>query len=158
MLLKYNCIASLKTLSTPHVAKANRIEKTATTTIRLEDSDLEGSITLFFNSSKDSLIYVNMRYLFYFITHGRRDSNSRHLVLETSALPTELHPYKGQKKCPYILHVKVSAFEGRHLTVIYPIKISLGSQLLDLHLLFYHPHGLRNVNQRSMQLEKVNLQ
>ena len=24
--------------------------------------------------------------------HGRRDSNSRHLVLETSALPTELHP------------------------------------------------------------------
>jgi hypothetical protein len=26
--------------------------------------------------------------------HGRRDSNSRHLVLETSALPTELHPYK----------------------------------------------------------------
>ena len=25
--------------------------------------------------------------------HGRRDSNSRHLVLETSALPTELHPY-----------------------------------------------------------------
>ena len=158
MLLKYNCIASLKTLSTPHVAKANRIEKTATTTIRLEDSDLEGSVTLFFNSSKDSLIYVNMRYLFYFITHGRRDSNSRHLVLETSALPTELHPYKGQKKCPYILNVKVSAFEGRHLTVIYPIKISLGSQLLDLHLLFYHPHGLRNVNQRSMQLEKVNLQ
>ena len=26
--------------------------------------------------------------------HGRRDSNSRHLVLETSALPTELHPFK----------------------------------------------------------------
>jgi ATP-binding cassette, subfamily B, bacterial MsbA len=25
--------------------------------------------------------------------HGRRDSNSRHLVLETSALPTELHPF-----------------------------------------------------------------
>ena len=88
-------MASLKTLSTPQVARANSIEKTATTTIRLEDSDLEGSVTLFFNSSKDSLIYVNMRYLFCFITHGRRDSNSRHLVLETSALPTELHPYKG---------------------------------------------------------------
>jgi hypothetical protein len=26
-------------------------------------------------------------------SHGRRDSNSRHLVLETSALPTELHPF-----------------------------------------------------------------
>ena len=25
---------------------------------------------------------------------GRQDLNSRHLVLETSALPTELHPYK----------------------------------------------------------------
>ncbi len=25
--------------------------------------------------------------------HGRSDSNARHLVLETSALPTELHPY-----------------------------------------------------------------
>jgi hypothetical protein len=54
-------MASLKTLSTPQVARANSIEKTATTTIRLEDSDLEGSVTLFFNSSKDSLIYVNMR-------------------------------------------------------------------------------------------------
>jgi hypothetical protein len=27
--------------------------------------------------------------------HGRSDSNARHLVLETSALPTELHPYLG---------------------------------------------------------------
>gem|GEM_PF-3063499 len=25
--------------------------------------------------------------------HGRSDSNARHLVLETSALPTELHPF-----------------------------------------------------------------
>ena len=25
--------------------------------------------------------------------HGLRDSNSRHLVLETSALPTELNPF-----------------------------------------------------------------
>ena len=28
-----------------------------------------------------------------FYQHGMRDSNSRHLVLETSALPTELIPY-----------------------------------------------------------------
>lgn len=27
------------------------------------------------------------------IWQGRQDSNLRHLVLETSALPTELHPY-----------------------------------------------------------------
>ena len=34
--------------------------------------------------------------------HGLRDSNSRHLVLETSALPTELNPFlfdtKGVRK------------------------------------------------------------
>ena len=29
--------------------------------------------------------------------HGRRGSNSRHLVLETSALPTELLPYATAK-------------------------------------------------------------
>ena len=28
-----------------------------------------------------------------FIWQGRQDLNLRHLVLETSALPTELHPY-----------------------------------------------------------------
>ena len=27
------------------------------------------------------------------VWQGRQDSNSRHLVLETSALPTELRPY-----------------------------------------------------------------
>ena len=27
------------------------------------------------------------------VLHGRSDSNARHLVLETSALPTELHPF-----------------------------------------------------------------
>ncbi len=117
----------LNTVSTPQVAKANKIENTATITIRLEDSALVGSVTLFLNSSTDSLIYVNIpNYFsnstkeiviipafgtggetsFYFAqdillvsrtlfqdSHGRRDSNSRHLVLETSALPTELHPF-----------------------------------------------------------------
>ena len=31
--------------------------------------------------------------LIIFSGHGKRGSNSRHLVLETSALPTELFPY-----------------------------------------------------------------
>ena len=34
--------------------------------------------------------------------HGSRDSNSRHLVLETSALPTELDPYKSLPYTPKI--------------------------------------------------------
>ena len=92
---------SAKTESTPHVAKANSMENTATTTIKFEASALDGSVTLFRNSSTDSLMYVIMIFPFSSCIraivvpcspHGRRDSNSRHLVLETSALPTELHP------------------------------------------------------------------
>ena len=51
---------SANTESTPHVAKANKIENTATTTIKFEESALEGRLTLFRNSSMDSLIYVIM--------------------------------------------------------------------------------------------------
>src|SRR5512133_3137165 len=51
-----------------------------------------GNVTLCTSS-----VYDSLKYPFIFIVpilwHGRRDSNSRHLVLETSALPTELHPY-----------------------------------------------------------------
>ena len=54
----------LNTVSTPQVAKANKIENTATITIRLEDSSLVGSVTLFLNSSTASLIYVNIPNIF----------------------------------------------------------------------------------------------
>jgi len=54
----------LKTVSTPQVAKANKIENTATIIIRLDDSAREGSVTLFLNSSTDSLIYVNIPIIF----------------------------------------------------------------------------------------------
>ena len=135
MLSKYNRINLLKRESTPQVAKANRIEKTATTTIRLEAFSLFSQVTLPFNSSNDSFMYVNIVIVFsrtdgeasfdfaqdrllatitfmisictggeasfdyaqdkllaFSALHGRRGSNSRHLVLETSALPTELRP------------------------------------------------------------------
>ena len=36
---------------------------------------------------------------YYFFMHGLRGSNSRHLVLETSALPTELNPFLFDTKC-----------------------------------------------------------
>ena len=36
---------------------------------------------------------MNQKNFFVDCLHGRRGSNSRHLVLETSALPTELLPY-----------------------------------------------------------------
>ena len=65
-------------------------ENTNTTTVRFDNSGKAVQETCSFNSEKDSFIYETI-----FITlnlHGLRDSNSRHLVLETSALPTELNP------------------------------------------------------------------
>ena len=38
-----------------------------------------------------NIVYQTSHHL---ILHGLRDSNSRHLVLETSALPTELNPFE----------------------------------------------------------------
>ena len=50
--------------------------------------------TLLDSSSKESLMYVIIPAISkFFMLHGLRDSNSRHLVLETSALPTELNPF-----------------------------------------------------------------
>jgi hypothetical protein len=36
-----------------------------------------------------------------FLVHGRSDSNARHSVLETDALPTELHPSVFVSGCKY---------------------------------------------------------
>ena len=43
----------------------------------------------------DMLMVMSRTFLpkFKKVWHGRRDSNPRHSVLETDALPTELHPY-----------------------------------------------------------------
>ena len=43
----------------------------------------------------------------FLLLHGRRDSNSRHLVLETSALPTELHPCLIFATANIIIHSKL---------------------------------------------------
>src|SRR5690606_10202181 len=68
MLLKYNFINLPNTLSTPQVASAKIIENTATITIKLEDSSLDGKVTLFLSSPIDSFIYVNMLFVIYFST------------------------------------------------------------------------------------------
>src|SRR5690554_2599854 len=60
MLLKYDFINLPNTLSTPQVASAKIMENTATTTIKLEDSSLDGKVTLFLSSPIDSFIYVIM--------------------------------------------------------------------------------------------------
>ena len=73
------------------MAKENKMEKTNTTITKRWSSDLSVQETLFFNSSNESLMYEIMFYLYFL--HGLRGSNSRHLVLETSALPTELNPF-----------------------------------------------------------------
>src|SRR5690606_14355236 len=70
MLLKYSFINLPNTLSTPQVASAKIMENTATITIKLEDSSLDGRVTLFLSSPIDSFIYVNMPFVIYFLMKG----------------------------------------------------------------------------------------
>ena len=65
--------------------------------------------------------------------HGLRGSNSRHLVLETSALPTELNPF--------LIGTKGICQMADTLMPLKNLFVSLEAQLPDLHLRFYHPHG-----------------
>ena len=46
----------LNTVSTPHIARENIIENTATKTVKLCDSAQVGQDTLFFSSPNDSFI------------------------------------------------------------------------------------------------------
>ena len=55
--------------------------------------------------------------------HGSRDSNSRHLVLETSALPTELDPYKSLPYTPKI-GVEWKAFICNSLFSLQRLRVS----------------------------------
>ncbi len=68
-------------------------EATATIQVLFCNSAQVGQDTLVINSLYDSSMYVTIFAISFLFLHGRRDSNSRHLVLETSALPTELHPF-----------------------------------------------------------------
>ena len=55
-------------------------------------------------------IRMDVKNYFQKVWHGRRDSNSRHSVLETDALPTELHPY-----CIFKLElILVGSYENLH--------------------------------------------
>jgi len=55
--LKYSSITRAKTVSTPHIANENIIEKTATSTVRLCPSAQVGQLTLFLSSPNDSFTY-----------------------------------------------------------------------------------------------------
>ncbi len=95
-----------------------------------------------------------------FYWHGLRGSNSRHLVLETSALPTELnpsllvhmlnfelvHPFSAPKGA-----VKNSTFKTQNVGCI-----NLIFQLPDLHLRYDLLRESRNEDLRSMQLAESN--
>jgi hypothetical protein len=87
-----NCIDLLKIKSMPATRTANISVVTITKTALFCNSLKVGQVTLCTSSVNDSLKYPFI-FIVLIILHGRRDSNSRHLVLETSALPTELHPY-----------------------------------------------------------------
>lgn len=86
--------------------------------------------------------------------HGRRDSNSRQLVLETSALPLNYARFLFiDKGVPLKTEHPLNLFINKLI-----ININLIIQLPDQLQLFYHPHGLRNVNQYLMQLVELGLQ
>ena len=103
---------------------------------------------------------VKLLVLSYFFWHGLRGSNSRHLVLETSALPTELnpsllvhmlrfelvHPFSAPKGA-----VKNSTFKTQNVGCI-----NLIFQLPDLHLRYDLLRESRNEDLRSMQLAESN--
>ena len=103
---------------------------------------------------------VKLLVLCYFFWHGLRGSNSRHLVLETSALPTELnpsllvhmlrielvHPFSSPKGT-----AKNSTFKTQNVGCI-----NLIFQLPDLHLQYDLLRESRNEDLRSMQLAESN--
>lgn len=98
------------------------IEAIMTTIPLLCNSDQVGQLTLFSNSSEDSSIYVLSFDINLFSSHGWRDSNSQPMVLETTTLPIELHPFgfiKVTKRYPEI---------SGHLSCNY---LSIPSILLD---------------------------
>jgi hypothetical protein len=65
----------------------------ATTIPLLCNSDHVGQLTLCNNSSTDSFIYEPIFITLFSLLHGWRDSNSQPMVLETTTLPIELHPF-----------------------------------------------------------------
>ena len=74
------------------MAKAKITEKTITNPDKFKSSERGVHLTLSLSSVNDILIKFIIDPILVFV-HGLRDSNSRHLVLETSALPTELNPF-----------------------------------------------------------------
>ena len=92
MRLKNSLIILLNTVSNPQIINEKIIENTATKTVKFNPSLKLGQLTWDLSSSKDSFTYLTIPVILYYFLHGLRDSNSRHLVLETSALPTELNP------------------------------------------------------------------
>ena len=90
-----------------------------------------------------------------FYWHGLRGSNSRHLVLETSALPTELNP----SLLVHMLRIELvhpfSAPKGAAKNSTFKTQnvgcINLIFQLPDLHLQYDLLRESQNEDLRSMQ-------
>ena len=59
---------------------------------------------------QNGMVIKKKKLYFYSFLHGRRDSNSRHLVLETSALPTELHPCFIFATANIVIHSKLPTY------------------------------------------------
>ena len=103
---------------------------------------------------------VKLLVLCYFFWHGLRGSNSRHLVLETSALPTELNPSLLVHMLRFELVHPFSALKGAAKNSTFKTQnvgcINLIFQLPDLHLQYDLLRESRNEDLRSMQLAESN--
>ena len=103
---------------------------------------------------------VKLLVLCYFFWHGLRGSNSRHLVLETSALPTELNPSLLVHMLRFELVHPFSAPKGAAKNSTFKTQnvgcINLIFQLPDLHLQYDLLRESRNEDLRSMQLAESN--
>src|SRR5690554_868071 len=110
-------MASLKTMSIKPITNAKINEATKTKTELFCNSEYFGQETLLRISSTDSLIkfVIFTICLYYFQLHGWRDSNSQPMVLETTTLPIELHPFTPPKR---VCKVTIIFIKNKHVSAI----------------------------------------
>ncbi len=91
---------------------AKIMDATSTNTEEFCRSLYLGQVTLYLISFTDSLKNIptfSIYYQVFFSLHGWSDSNTQPAVLETAALPIELHPYPPPKReCKGIINKTIT--------------------------------------------------
>ena len=84
---------------------------------------------LYVTTRLPTLLYMNLSLSLFSLLHGWRDSNSQPMVLETTTLPIELHPFKQQKKILKIFFCYKNLF-NYNILVICPAPTVLPPSLI----------------------------